>query len=82
MMHVGGHQQAEARMTVLGVVQVEVGPLGRPEELGVGDVPAPQLVRPAGEKLWGGVATVSELILSPNCENGGILNRSSAGFWT
>jgi hypothetical protein len=41
-------------------VQVEVGPLGRPEE--IGDVPAPQLVRPAGEELGGNIAGMSKLV--------------------
>src|SRR5207245_1905006 len=40
-------------------VQVEIGPLGRPEELG--DVPAPELVGPAGEQLRGGIEGMPEL---------------------
>ena len=41
-------------------VEVEVGPLRRAQQLG--DVPAPQLVGPAGQQLRGGVGGMPELI--------------------
>ena len=41
-------------------VEVVVGPLGRPQQ--PGDVPAPQLVRPARQQLGRGVVRMTELV--------------------